>query len=164
MVCAVPPLDCTAIMLWITMICLACLNLPAAFAQSSSPQILPQGRFGGKVDVSTGLIQLPVLFSWPASSIYASFVSDSVYASLSAIPATATYDVNSRFAFFVDEQQVGVESTTLRQTSIRWNATGLGAGALLASTPLVWHATLKCLLNAGSDVFMCFRDSQFDHK
>lgn len=118
-------------MLRITLLCLACFTLPAASAQARSAQILPQGRFGGEVNEISGLIQLPLLFSWPASSIYTSFVSDSVYASLSAIPATATYDVDSRFAFYIDEQLVSVESTTLRQTSIFWNATDLGAGICL---------------------------------
>ena len=76
----------------------------------------------------TGLAELPLLFSWPASSVHTTFTGDSISATLSALPATATYDVSSRFAFRVDEELKGEETTTIGHTVIRWHATGLGSG------------------------------------
>lgn len=111
-------------------VCLACIVLVVC-AQSrytfGSAQLLTQGRFDGKYDM-TGLAELPLLFSWPASSVHTSFTGDSISATLSSLPATATYDVSSRFAFRVDEELKGEETTTIGHTVIRWHATGLGSG------------------------------------
>ena len=114
----------------ISVCCFGSLLPFVSFAQARVTQVVTQGRFGGDVNGSTGLGTLPLLFSWPASSVYASFVSDSVSISLSALPATMTYDVDSRFAFYLDDELMAVETTFPRHTSLRWNASGLGEGKL----------------------------------
>ncbi|KAL3151056.1 hypothetical protein ABBQ38_012926 [Trebouxia sp. C0009 RCD-2024] len=114
-------------------ICLCCIvwvvyAQPSSRPCTGSAQLLTQGRFGTAVYETTGLAGLPLLFSWPASSVHTSFTGNTISATLSALPATAFYDVSSRFSFFVDEQQTGVESTGIENTVIRWDATGLGPG------------------------------------
>ncbi|KAL3145660.1 hypothetical protein ABBQ32_003197 [Trebouxia sp. C0010 RCD-2024] len=117
----------------VALVCLCCF-LWVVYAQPSSrpgtgsAQLLTQGRFGGAVDEMTGLAGLPLLFSWPASSLHTSFTGTTISATLSALPATAFYDVSSRFRFYVDEQQTSAESTDIGNTVIRWKATGLGPG------------------------------------
>ena len=119
--------------LTVASICLCCIVWvvyahPSSTPGTGSAQLLTQGRFGGAVDEITGLAALPLLFSWPASSVHTSFTGDTISATLSAIPATAVYDVSSRFRFYVDDQLTGVESTSTNNTVIRWEATDLGPG------------------------------------
>ena len=92
-------------------------------------QLLLQGRFEGDVDLQTGLATLPLLFSWPASSVHATFTGSSVNATLSALAPAVNYNAYSRFAFFIDQQQVAIESTTPSQMTVTWSAAGLGPGA-----------------------------------
>ena len=110
---------------------LFCLSLAASRSRltyAQSAQLLLQGRFGGYTNEQTGLATLPVLFSWPASSVFTTFTGDSVNATLTALPPTDYYDAYSRFAFYVDERQVAIESTTPAQLVINWSSTGLGSG------------------------------------
>lgn len=101
----------------------SCLLLALSVASQSSPQLLLQGRFGGDVDEGTGLGSLPVLFSWPASSVYVTFDSTSINATLAALPPlNATY---GRYAFYLDQTLTSVETITPNNTSIRWGRDGL---------------------------------------
>ena len=98
-------------------------------AQSQSgPQVLLQGRFDGDIDQQTGLGSPPLTFSWPASSIYASFMGSAVNATLTTLTPSVASSVYTRFAFYLDQQQVAVETTNPNNTSINWGATGLGNG------------------------------------
>ena len=91
--------------------------------------VLLQGRFGGDVSEQSGLGSPPLNFSWPASSIYASFEGSSVNATLSALepegPISSQY---TRSAFIVDQQQVALETTTPEDTTMNWGATDLSNG------------------------------------
>ena len=103
-----------------------CLLLALGVASQSSPQLLLQGRFGGDVDEDTGLGSLPVLFSWPASSVYVTFNSTSINATLAALPPlNATF---GRYAFYLDQTQTSVETITPNNTSILWGRSGLRSG------------------------------------
>lgn len=104
------------------LLCILC-----AHAQTS-PQLLLQGRFGGDVNEQTGLGSLPLIFSWPASSVYASFESDSINATLTALPPSVASSQYTRFSFYVDQQEVAVETTNPNSTSISWGMSGLGSG------------------------------------
>ena len=134
--------------------CLMWVFQTAVSAGNASAQILVQGRFGGITRQVTGVHDMPLLFSWPASCVHTSFMSGSVHATLSALPATAMYDVNSRFAFFVDQRFMGFETTGLRQTTISWSASDLGPGDKLAITAAqqslhssccLWSQLVSCL-------------------
>ena len=63
----------------------AVLLLVFAAACVSAQQVLLQGRFGGEISEQSGLGTTPLMFTWPASSIYASFEGASVNATISAI-------------------------------------------------------------------------------
>lgn len=104
----------------------SCLLLALGVVSQSSPQLLLQGRFGGDVDEDTGLGSLPVLFSWPASSVFLTFNSTSINATLAALPPlNATF---GRYAFYLDQTQASVETITPNDTSIRWGRSGLSTG------------------------------------
>ena len=105
-----------------------CLLFAVSVSAQSSPQLLLQGRFGGDVDEDTGLGSLPVVFSWPASSVYATFNSTSINATLSALPPTNTSSQYARFAFYLDQTEAAVETITPNDTTIRWGMTGLRSG------------------------------------
>ena len=92
----------------------------------SYPQILLQGRFGSSNDQSYA--KLPVLFSWPSSSVYVSFDSDSINATLSAVTPTVSFSGYNRFSFKVDQLEQDIETQDLNNTVITWNASGLGVG------------------------------------
>ena len=112
---------------------LACLSVGLFGADTTaaqSAQLLLQGRFEGAIDAQNGLGTLPLLFSWPASSVIVTFVSDSIHASLSALPATTTHSEYSRFVFYVDGKEQAVQSTTPNATSIDWTARRLGPGKI----------------------------------
>ena len=105
----------------------SCLLLALGVASQSSPQLLLQGRFGGDVDEDTGLGSLPVLFSWPASSVYITFDSTSINATLAALPPlNETY---GRYAFYLDQTQASVETITPNNTNILWGRDGLSPGS-----------------------------------
>ena len=113
-----------------TDVLLACVLIVAvagANAQTSA-QLLLQGRFGVNVNEQTGLGSLPLIFSWPASSIYATFDSTSINATLTALPATVASSQYTRFAFYVDQQEIAVETTNPNSTSINWGMSGLASG------------------------------------
>lgn len=106
-----------------------CLLFVAGVA-SQSPRLLLQGRFGGDVNEETGLGALPVLFSWPASSVYVTFNSTSINATLSTLPPlNATAGTYGRYAFYLDQNQTSVETITSNNTSIRWGRSGLSSGS-----------------------------------
>ena len=90
------------------------------------PQILLQGRFGSENGQSDA--KLPVLFSWPSSSVYVNFDSDSVNATLSAVTPTVSFSGYNRFSFKVDQVKQDIETHDLNNTIITWNAAGLGSG------------------------------------
>ncbi len=92
----------------------------------SSPQILLQGRFGS--DNAQSYAKLPVLFSWPSSSVYVTFGGDSVNATLSAVTPTVSFSGYNRFSFKVDQLEQDIETQDLNNTVITWNAAGLGSG------------------------------------
>lgn len=112
----------------LTVICLACLGCKASAANLGQRlPLLLQGRFGGAQGAQSGYA-LPVLYSWPASSLYATFVGDSVNTTLSALPPTITSRASSRFAFYIDQRQLAIQSATVSESVIQWSATGLGPG------------------------------------
>lgn len=109
--------------------CSLVLALFCTCASVSAQNVLLQGRFGGNVSDQSGLGSPPLIFSWPASSIYASFEGSSVNATLSALEPEGTISSQyTRFAFFVDQQQVALETTTPEDTTINWGATDLSNG------------------------------------
>lgn len=92
----------------------------------SAQEVLLQGRFGYNVNDQRGLGSPPLVFSWPASSIYASFQGSSVNATISALePTGAISSQYSRFVFFLDQQQAALEITTPNNTVINWGVVGL---------------------------------------
>ncbi len=113
-----------AIILAVAVLCLLCTSLASA---QSEPQLLLQGRFGGSVDENADLGTLPLMFSWPSSSVYLTFHNSSkISATISALtPTHASAGYYTRFAFYLDQQQISVESTNPDNTVIYWNATGL---------------------------------------
>lgn len=94
----------------------------------SAQQVLLQGRFGGEISEQSGLGTTPLIFSWPASSIYASFEGASVNATISALEPAVDSSQYTRFVFFVDQQQVALETTDPDNTVINWGARNLGNG------------------------------------
>ena len=76
----------------------------------------------------TGLGSLPVEFSWPASSVYTSFVSPSINVTLSALPASRDSLQYNSFVIYLDQQQVALETTNPNSTVINWGVSGLGNG------------------------------------
>lgn len=111
-------------------LCVAsCLLFVLGVASQSSPQLLLQGRFGGDVDEETGLGALPVVFSWPASSVYVTFDGTSINATLSTLPPlNATAGTYGRYAFYLDQNQTSVETVSSNNTSINWGRSGLSSG------------------------------------
>lgn len=117
----------------------ACLSLPTLtllcvisaaglISAQSTPELLLQGRFGGAVNSQTGFGSLPLVFSWPASSVYATFTGTSVSVSLVGMaPSTDSAGYN-RFAFYVDQTEVAIESSTPSNLTINWTMSGLAAG------------------------------------
>lgn len=103
-------------------LCMRCV------ATQSAPELLLQGRFGGDVNEQTGLGSLPVVFSWPASSVHATFQSSSVNVTLTNVAPSVASSAYNRFAFFIDQDQVAVESTDPQTPVISWGTSGLGAG------------------------------------
>lgn len=71
-----------------SLIPLAVALCAATVMAQSGPELLLQGRFGGSVNEQTGVGSLPVFFSWPASSVYASFSSESVAVTLTNLDPT----------------------------------------------------------------------------
>lgn len=106
----------------------AVLLLVCAAACVSAQQVLLQGRFGGEINEQSGLGTTPLIFSWPASSIYASFEGASVNATISALEPAVDSSQYTRFVFYVDQQQVALEATNTNNTVINWDATNLGNG------------------------------------
>ena len=111
---------------------LIALYVGARYSSAQPIQVLLQGRFAANID-QTGFANLPVLFSWPASSVHASFVGDSVNATVSALPPTQTSSGLVRFAFYVDQRQISVEATNSTSMDILWGTAGLGPGRHLRS-------------------------------
>ena len=88
-----------------------------------------QGRFGGNVSDQRGIGSPPLVFSWPASSVYASFQGSSVNATISALePVGAISSQYSHFVFFLDQQQEALEITTPNNTVINWGAVNIANG------------------------------------
>lgn len=102
--------------------------LAAYGACVSGQQVLLQGRFGGNVNEVTGLGSPPLIFSWPASSIYATFEGATVNATISALEATADSSQYTRFVFFIDQQEVALGQTSPNSSVINWAAANLGNG------------------------------------
>ena len=110
-------------------ICAAGLVLALLCACVSAQDILLQGRFGGNTSEQSGLGSPPLTFSWPASSVYASFEGSSVNATISALePEGSISSQYTRFVFFLDQQQVALEVTTPDNTTINWVAGNLSNG------------------------------------
>lgn len=103
---------------------LPCMQIASA---QSEPQLLLQGRFGGSVDNHADLGTLPLVFSWPSSSVFVTFNGSSeIRATIFAsTPTTASAGYYTRFVFYLDQKQISVESTTADSPAINWNATGL---------------------------------------
>jgi hypothetical protein len=95
----------------------------------SSPELLLQGRFGGAINSQTGLGSLPLLFSWPSSSVYTTFTGTSVNVTIAGSAPTTDSAGYNRFGFFVDQTQVAIESSTPNNSTIQWEMSGLGPGA-----------------------------------
>ena len=103
-------------------------SLVSAQLDAPSPQVILQGRFGGAQGAQSSYAAVPLLFSWPASAVVATFVGDSVKATLSALAPTATSNAYCRFAFNIDERQVDIKPVTVNERTIQWSATGLSSG------------------------------------
>lgn len=106
----------------------SCLLLAVCVSAQSppqDPQLLLQGRFGGDSDESTGLGSLPLVFSWPASSVRVTFDGPSINATLSALPPLNT--TYGRFAFYLDNT-TSVETITPNDTTVTWGRSGLSSG------------------------------------
>ena len=103
-------------------------TLKLTSAQTSSPQLLLQGRFGSDNEQSYA-DSLPVLFSWPSSSVFVTFDSSEIYATLSAVAPTTSVSGYNRFTFSVDQVQQAVLSQDLDNTVINWNMSGLSTGS-----------------------------------
>ena len=94
---------------------------------AQTPQLLLQGRVASDYD-SNFADTLPVLLSWPASSVYVTFNSDAISVQLSALPVSDSISVYNRFYFSVDQGDPDIETTDTDTTVISWNATGLNSG------------------------------------
>ena len=113
-----------------------CLLFAVCASAQSSPQLLLQGRFGGDVDKDTGLGSLPMVFSWPASSVYVTFNSTSINAIISALKG-GSY---GRYAFYLDQTR-SVETITPDDTRIRWGRSGLRSGPHNLTITMLSEAT-----------------------
>lgn len=111
------------VMLCIGMIWLTVIN---TLTLQSAPAL--QGRFGGHLDSRTGLGVLPLVFSWPASSVFLTFTGDLVNATFTALPNTAISAAYNQLVFYVDHNQLDSRSTSPANTKIAWGAAGLGPG------------------------------------
>lgn len=112
-------------------ICLGWCAVPLISAQlqrSQNPRVLLQGRFGGAEKAQSGPATLPLLITWPASSVHARFTGESINAILSAMPPTVTSTAYGRFIFYVDQREAGVRSTAPDDLNVNWTATDLGPG------------------------------------
>ena len=109
--------------------CAAGVSLALLCACVSAQDVLLQGRFSGDSSEQSGLGSPPLTFSWPASSVYASFEGSSINATLSALEPEGTVSSQyTRFVFFLDQQQVSLETTTPNNTTINWGAANLSNG------------------------------------
>ena len=104
-----------------------CWLLAACVSAQESPRLLLQGRFGGNVSEATGLGSPPLIFSWPASSVYAAFEGDSVNATLTALPPTLPS--SGRYAFYLDQAEISVETISPTKSRIDWGLLGLRFGS-----------------------------------
>ena len=97
---------------------------------AQTPQLLLQGRVASEASDNDANFAdtLPVLLSWPASSVYVSFDSDAISVQLSALPVSDSISVYNRFYFSVDQGDSDIETTDTDTTVISWNATGLTSG------------------------------------
>ncbi|DBA74311.1 TPA: hypothetical protein ACH3X1_011086 [Trebouxia sp. C0004] len=111
----------------LTLLCI--VSAAGLISAQSSPELLLQGRFGGAINSQTGLGSLPLLFSWPSSSVYTTFTGTSVTVTIAGSAPTTDSAGYNRFAFFVDQSQVAIESSTPGNPAIKWEMSGLGAGA-----------------------------------
>lgn len=112
----------------LTLLALCCCAALGRGQSSAAFQVLLQGRFDGdNQQLQYG--SLPVIFSWPSSSVFVSFLGTAVNVTLAALPATVAYSENNRFRFEIDGEIAATESTDLDDTSIEWGASGLTPGA-----------------------------------
>lgn len=103
-------------------------TLQCLAAPSSVPQLLLQGRFGGANGFAASAESLPVLFSWPSSSVFVTFRSTSVNVTLTALPPSIAYSGYNRFTIQIDQQVLATESQDLNNTVIQWSVDGLSQG------------------------------------
>lgn len=106
-----------------------CLVLLTSCSAQTTPSLLLQGRFEGSVDPYTGLGSPPLVFSWPSSSVYATFQGPSINATLTTLAPSVASSQYTRFAFYLDQQLVAVESTNPNNTSIHWGESNLSNSA-----------------------------------
>ncbi len=133
----------------LSLLCVLCAT--SLVTAQSSPELLLQGRFGGTIDTQTGLGSLPLLFSWPASSVYTTFTSTSVNVTIAGSTPTTDSAGYNRFAFFLDQNEVAIESSTPNDSVIHWGMSGLsygvhnltGNGVIMSSICFVWSARLR---------------------
>ena len=136
---------------------LIALYVGVRYSSAQPIQVLLQGRFAADID-QTGFANLPVLFSWPASSIFASFVGDSVNATVSALPPPQTSNALVRFAFYVDQRQISVEATNSTSLDILWGTSGLGPGRhLRIRVSCVSHAAAQARCKGVLMIRCCFQ-------
>lgn len=110
-------------------LCMSILHsLVSAQLNVPSPQVFLQGRFGGAQGAQSSYAAVPLLISWPASAVVATFVGGSVKATLTALPPTVTSNAYCRFAFNIDERQADIKSVTVNERTIQWSATDLSPG------------------------------------
>ena len=106
---------------------LLCATVTSVLAASTtSPQLLLQGRFGDVNGLQTAK-SLPVLFSWPSSSVFLTFQSSSINITLTALQSTVQYSSYNRFTFWLDSKLVAIQTSDPNNTSINWSATGLSS-------------------------------------
>ena len=98
-----------------------------SFHAQTSLQLLLHGRFVVN-DEQSLVVALPILLSWPASSVSVTFDSDTISATLSAVNPTVGVSGYNRFSFVIDKTGQDVETQDLNRTVTKWSATGLGAG------------------------------------
>ena len=98
-----------------------------SFHAQTSLQLLLQGRFVVN-DEQSLVVALPILLSWPASSVSVTFDSDTISATLSAVKPTVGVSGYNRFSFIIDKNGQDIETQDLNRTVTKWSATGLGAG------------------------------------
>lgn len=136
------------------LVIVAVLCLRHAAAQPA-PELLLQGRFGGKVDEQTRLSSLPVVFSWAASSVYTTFISSSVNVTLTNVVPSVASSAYNRFVFSIDQYPVAVESTGPQIPVISWSTSGLGSDPhnltiTKLSEPSYGQATLNSITLEGN--------------